>query len=44
MNNRKPLEMRKILVVYNFIQTIFSAWLFYEVSFIYIILITIEIN
>lgn len=32
MANRKPMNLRNILVVYNFIQTIFSAWIFYEVS------------
>ncbi|GAB0087458.1 Elongation of very long chain fatty acids protein [Sergentomyia squamirostris] len=30
MANRKPMNLRNILVVYNFIQTIFSAWIFYE--------------
>nr|BBF94995.1 elongation of very long chain fatty acids protein 15 [Orthetrum albistylum] len=30
MENRKPFEMRKILIVYNFLQVVFSAWLFYE--------------
>lgn len=32
MANRKPLDLRRILVVYNLFQTIFSAWIFYEVS------------
>ncbi|XP_034945984.1 elongation of very long chain fatty acids protein AAEL008004-like [Chelonus insularis] len=30
MENRKPFNIRRILVVYNLIQTIFSAWIFYE--------------
>jgi len=32
MENRKPLNLRNVLVVYNFLQTIFSSWIFYEVS------------
>lgn len=32
MENRKPFELRKVLIVYNFAQVIFSAWLFYEVN------------
>ena len=32
MENRKPMDLRNVLIVYNFIQVIFSAWLFYEVS------------
>lgn len=32
MENRKPFQLRGILVVYNFIQVIFSSWIFYEVS------------
>lgn len=32
MANRKPFDLRNILVVYNLFQTIFSAWIFYEVS------------
>jgi len=31
MENRKPFELRKVLIVYNAAQVIFSAWLFYEV-------------
>lgn len=31
MANRKPFELRNVLIVYNFAQTIFSAWIFYEV-------------
>ncbi|XP_031364095.1 elongation of very long chain fatty acids protein AAEL008004-like [Apis dorsata] len=30
MENRKPFDLRKILLFYNFFQVIFSAWLFYE--------------
>ncbi|XP_065721852.2 very long chain fatty acid elongase 7 isoform X1 [Drosophila suzukii] len=30
MENRKPFELRKVLIVYNAAQVIFSAWLFYE--------------
>lgn len=32
MAKRKPMELRSVLVFYNAIQTIFSAWIFYEVS------------
>lgn len=32
MENRKPFELRKVLIVYNFLQVIFSCWLFYEAS------------
>ena len=31
MENRKPFDLRKTLVVYNLFQTVFSAWIFYEV-------------
>jgi len=30
MENRKPFNLRKLLVVYNLLQTLFSAWIFYE--------------
>lgn len=30
MENRKPFNLRKVLVYYNLFQTIFSAWIFYE--------------
>ncbi|GBP76082.1 Elongation of very long chain fatty acids protein AAEL008004 [Eumeta japonica] len=30
MRNRKPFEMRTVLVLYNLAQTLFSAWIFYE--------------
>lgn len=32
MANRKPMDLRKVLVYYNAVQTIFSAWIFYEVE------------
>lgn len=34
MANRKAFDLRNILVVYNLFQTVFSAWIFYEVSII----------
>ncbi|XP_047527091.1 elongation of very long chain fatty acids protein AAEL008004-like isoform X3 [Vanessa atalanta] len=30
MENRKPYELKNVLIVYNFSQVLFSAWLFYE--------------
>ncbi|KAK7603572.1 hypothetical protein V9T40_003571 [Parthenolecanium corni] len=30
MENRKPYVLRKTLIVYNFLQVLFSMWLFYE--------------
>ncbi|XP_077290972.1 very long chain fatty acid elongase AAEL008004-like isoform X2 [Arctopsyche grandis] len=30
MENRKPLQLKNTLIVYNFCQVIFSTWLFYE--------------
>ncbi|KAK0166822.1 hypothetical protein PV327_004305 [Microctonus hyperodae] len=30
MENRKPFNLRRILIMYNLIQTTFSAWIFYE--------------
>ncbi|XP_058812073.1 elongation of very long chain fatty acids protein AAEL008004 isoform X2 [Topomyia yanbarensis] len=30
MENRKPFQLRHTLIAYNFIQVVFSAWLFYE--------------
>ncbi|CAH0407824.1 unnamed protein product [Chilo suppressalis] len=30
MANRKPFELRNILIFYNLAQTLFSAWIFYE--------------
>jgi elongation of very long chain fatty acids protein 7 len=29
MENRKPFQLRKIIVVYNFLQVLLSAWLFW---------------
>lgn len=30
MENRKPFQLRGVLIIYNFIQVVFSTWLFYE--------------
>ncbi|XP_012263954.1 elongation of very long chain fatty acids protein AAEL008004-like isoform X2 [Athalia rosae] len=32
MENRKPYQLKEVLILYNFIQVIFSAWLFYEIG------------
>lgn len=32
MENRKPFDLRRTLIIYNFVQTVFSAWIFYEVT------------
>jgi hypothetical protein len=32
MENRKPFQLKSILIFYNLFQVLFSAWLFYEVS------------
>lgn len=32
MENRKPFQLKNTLVVYNFLQVLFSAWLFYEIG------------
>jgi hypothetical protein len=32
MDSRKPIELRGVVIVYNFVQVVFSAWLFYEVT------------
>lgn len=37
MENRKPLDLRKVMIWYNLFQVIFSMWLFNEVSIIHII-------
>lgn len=42
MENRKPFDLRNILIVYNLCQTLFSAWIFYEVS-IFLIVQVIQI-
>jgi hypothetical protein len=33
MENKKPMELRKVLIYYNLFQVLFSLWLFVEVSF-----------
>lgn len=30
MENRKPYELKRFLILYNFLQVLFSTWLFYE--------------
>uniref|UniRef100_A0A336MZI3 Elongation of very long chain fatty acids protein n=1 Tax=Culicoides sonorensis TaxID=179676 RepID=A0A336MZI3_CULSO len=30
MENRKPFQLKNTLIVYNFLQVVFSTWLFYE--------------
>jgi anthranilate/para-aminobenzoate synthase component II len=32
MASRKPMNLRGVLIVYNLVQVVFSAWLFYEVT------------
>lgn len=32
MENRKPFKLKKVLIIYNFLQVLFSTWLFYEAS------------
>ncbi|KAJ9580440.1 hypothetical protein L9F63_024376, partial [Diploptera punctata] len=32
MENRKPMELRKVLIYYNLFQVLFSFWLFYEIG------------
>lgn len=32
MENRKPMQLKNALIIYNLFQVIFSTWLFYEVS------------
>ncbi|XP_058806697.1 elongation of very long chain fatty acids protein AAEL008004-like isoform X2 [Phymastichus coffea] len=32
MENRKPFQLKNVLIVYNFFQVLFSAWLFYEIG------------
>lgn len=31
MENRKPFDLRNLMILYNLFQVIFSTWLFYEV-------------
>lgn len=33
MENRKPYNLKYILIGYNFLQVLFSTWLFYEIGF-----------
>ncbi|XP_077284768.1 very long chain fatty acid elongase AAEL008004-like [Arctopsyche grandis] len=30
MEDRKPFQLKNVLIVYNFLQVLFSSWLFYE--------------
>ncbi|KAJ8917880.1 hypothetical protein NQ315_010794 [Exocentrus adspersus] len=32
MKNRKPFELKRILVLYNLFQVVFNSWMFYEFS------------
>lgn len=32
MENRKPFQLKKVLIAYNLFQVMFSAWLFYEIG------------
>lgn len=32
MEDRKPFQLREVLIVYNFAQVIFSGWLFWEAA------------
>jgi anthranilate/para-aminobenzoate synthase component II len=32
MASRKPMNLRGVLIVYNFAQVLISAWLFHEVT------------
>ncbi|KAF5298122.1 hypothetical protein FQA39_LY02546 [Lamprigera yunnana] len=34
MENRKPFQLKYVLIAYNLFQVIFSAWIFYEIFFI----------
>ncbi|XP_024946898.1 elongation of very long chain fatty acids protein AAEL008004 isoform X5 [Cephus cinctus] len=34
MENRKPFQLKNVLIAYNLFQVIFSAWLFYEIFFV----------
>lgn len=44
MENRKPFDLRGILIMYNLIQTLFSSWIFYEVRFFFFLHIFISFN
>lgn len=41
MENRKPFKLREVLLVYNLLQVLFSAFLIYEVSQIIIIIFAV---
>lgn len=43
MQNRKAFDLRNILVFYNLFQTIFSTWIFYEVSHLFFYYIEINL-
>lgn len=43
MEKRKPFQLRKTLIIYNFLQVVFSAWIFYEVC-ITIMFVYLTIN
>lgn len=32
MENRKPFQLKNVLIVYNLFQVIFSAWMFYQIG------------
>ncbi|KAF7413403.1 hypothetical protein HZH68_001892 [Vespula germanica] len=32
MENKKPFNLRRLLIVYNLVQTLFSTWIFYEIE------------
>lgn len=33
MENRKPFQLKKVLIIYNFLQVLFSFWLFWTLAF-----------
>jgi len=33
MKDRPAFQFRRLLIAYNFVQVVFSSWLFYEVTF-----------
>lgn len=40
MENRKPYELKNLLIVYNLLQVLFSTWLFYEVRLLFIFILS----
>lgn len=45
MENRKPFELKQVLIWYNLFQVIFSCWLFNEVSYTHTVnLVTMSWN